>query len=92
MDLLQNSAGGVSPSWLMVRDRVVETLSQVWKTCILTVIRIPQTVEIISVIGVTSKLVDDADMSTDAVEPLRQVFVATVDRVNVSEGRYTRCS
>ena len=36
---------GVSPPLageLMVRDGVVETPSQVWKTCILTVIRIPQ--------------------------------------------------
>ena len=85
MDLLQNSAGGVSPSWLMVRDRVVETLSQVWKTCILTVIRIPQTVEIIAVIGVTSKLVDDADMGADAVEALCKVFVAAVNRVDISQ-------
>ena len=36
---------GVSPPLageLMVRDGVVETPSQVWKTCILTVIRIPR--------------------------------------------------
>lgn len=67
----------------MVRDRVVETLSQVWKTCILTVIRIPQTVEIISVIGVTSKLVDYGDVCADTTETLSQIFVPTVYRVNV---------
>ena len=76
---------------LVVRDGVVETPSQVWKTCILTVIRIPlafgvRTGVIIAdyICKLNLSLVDDGNVSSEQVQSLGQVFVPPVNGVNVA--------
>jgi hypothetical protein len=76
----------------VVRDTRVELVSSVWKTDILTDIRIPpnrgnynRNKQLITFSLLALGFVEDGDIGAQAVEALRQVFITAVDGVDVAQ-------
>jgi hypothetical protein len=67
----------------MVRDGRVELPSSVWKTDILTAIRIPRNRGDYSINDLN--IVQDGDVSAETVEAFGQVFIAAVDGVDIAQ-------